>query len=241
MRLAERLDRLHYRVRQNRWLHFFAVFNRIALAAGFIPSGMVKILGERFTDLTVNHPLGHFLDAFFLTGYYYTFVGVMQVTAAVLLLIPRTALLGAFIYLPIILNILVLSLSVRFQGSMLTAPLMLLANLYLLCWDYHKIRLIFPWNYAAAAALVPPREEQTYRFPVRFVAAVVIAVFSVVATVFATLNYALMPMNRLDDCRAQCDRTVDAQYCLTFCDCIHTEGRSLGECMDAYEKGLKPG
>ena len=172
MPLSDTLDRLHFRARQNRWLYFFAIFNRVALAAGFFPSGMVKVLGQRFTDLAVNHPLGHYLDALFRTGYYYTFIGVLQVTAAVLLLIPRTALIGAIIYLPIILNIFVLSLSVRFQGSLLTAPLMILANLYLLCWDYHKLRLIFPWNYRADTTLLPPRETHSYRIPWKFGAAI---------------------------------------------------------------------
>ena len=57
MKRATKLDRLHYRVRTNRWLALFAVFNRVALAASFLPAGIVKIMGERFTDLAVNHPL----------------------------------------------------------------------------------------------------------------------------------------------------------------------------------------
>ena len=146
MSISSVLDRLHFRVKQNKWLGYFAVFNRIALAAGFIPAGMVKIAGERFANgLSVKHPMGHYLDALHQTGYYYTFIGVMQIIAAILLLIPRTALLGALIYFPIILNICILSYAVRFEGSLLTSPLMLLANLYLLCWDYDKLKFIFPW------------------------------------------------------------------------------------------------
>lgn len=103
-------------------------------------------MGERFTDLSNNHPMGHYLEALHRTGYYYTFIGVLQVTAAILLLIPRTATLGALIYFPIILNICILSLAVRFDGSFVSAPLMVLANLYLLCWDYDKLKYIFPLN-----------------------------------------------------------------------------------------------
>lgn len=90
--------------------------------------------------------MGNYLEALHRTGYYYTFIGVMQVTAALLLLIPRTATLGAFLYFPIILNICVLSFAVRFEGSLLSSPLMVLANLYLLCWDYDKWKLILPFN-----------------------------------------------------------------------------------------------
>lgn len=229
------LDRLHYRARQHRWLHFFAVFNRVMLAAGFFPSGLVKVLGQRFTDLAVNHPLGHYLDALYRTGVYYTFVGVMQMTAAVLLLIPRTALLGALLYLPIITNILVLSLSVRFQGSLLTAPLMLLANLYLLCWDYHRLRLIFPWHTAAATASLPPRAERHYRLPWRGGLAALGAVAAVFCGVAFTRFNVLMPRNRLPDCQSQCARYADPAACMSFCDCVHTAGRPLGECLVEFD------
>ena len=146
MNLSATLDRVHMRAKQNRWLQLFAVFNRLALAAGFLPSGYVKVVGERFTALSSCHPMGHYLDAFYQTGFYYTFVGVMQMTAAFLLLIPRTATLGAVLYFPIILNICILSLAVRFEGSLLTSPLMVLANLYLLCWNYDKLKFILPFN-----------------------------------------------------------------------------------------------
>ncbi|TGE27194.1 hypothetical protein [Hymenobacter metallicola] len=145
MSLYSILDRIHAQAKQSRLLRDFAVFNRIALAAGFLPSGYVKIAGERFTNLPVCHPMGHYLDAFYQTGYYYTFVGIMQILAACLLLVPRTAMLGAFIYFPIILNICILSLAVRFEGSLITSPLMVLANLYLLCWDYDKLKFILPF------------------------------------------------------------------------------------------------
>lgn len=48
MSIASTLDRLHLQAKQNRWLWFFSIFNRLALAAGFIPSGIVKMMDERF-------------------------------------------------------------------------------------------------------------------------------------------------------------------------------------------------
>src|SRR5688572_12193932 len=106
--LVTELERQHGELRRNRWLRYFAVFCRIALALGFIPSGIVKVTGERFTGLPPNHPLGHYFDALYLTGSYYTFIGVVQLVTALLLLIPRTALLGAMLYFPMILNIYIL-------------------------------------------------------------------------------------------------------------------------------------
>ena len=105
MSISSKLDKIHSKVKANKWLRYFANFNRIALAAGFLPSGYVKITVERFTDLSVNHPMGNYLEALHHTGYYYTFIGILQMTAAILLLISRTAILGAILYFPIILNI----------------------------------------------------------------------------------------------------------------------------------------
>lgn len=150
MSIASTLDRLHSQATANSWLWLFSIFNRLALAAGFIPAGIVKIMDERFASgLSVNHPMGHYLEALHHTGYYYTFIGIAQIAAAIMLLIPRTITLGAFLYLPIILNICILTYAVRFDGSLFTAPLMTLANLYLLAWNYEKWKFILPFNQSA--------------------------------------------------------------------------------------------
>ena len=39
-------------------MRYFTIFTRLALAAGFLPAGYVKIIGERFTDLHNNQPMG---------------------------------------------------------------------------------------------------------------------------------------------------------------------------------------
>jgi hypothetical protein len=151
MSISATLDRLHSQAKQNSWLWLFSIFNRFALAAGFLPAGMVKIMGERFASgLHANHPMGHYLEALHTTGYYYTFIGVVQVAAAIMLLIPRTVTLGAFLYFPIILNICILTYATRFDGSLFTAPLMTLANLYLLGWNYEKWKYILPFNRQAS-------------------------------------------------------------------------------------------
>lgn len=237
MNIASKLDRIHYQARKNKWLGYFAVFNRLALAAGFIPSGMQKVLGERFTVLAVNHPMGNFLEAFFHTGYYYTFVGLLQVTAAILLLIPRTVTLGAFIYFPIILNICVLSLAVRFDGSQITSPLMLCAGLYLLCWDYHTFKHIFPFNRHVAKDNLPDKEEVSRTFPIWFFAGVLGVILFV--TTHTSVFYEVLPRNTRSDCKNQCIGELESEECLQFCDCIHTEGNSLNECLDQFALSKK--
>jgi hypothetical protein len=147
MSISSTLDRLHAQAKQNRWLWLFSIFNRLALAAGFIPASIVKLMDERFASgLHANHPMGHYLEALHQTGYYYTFIGVVQLAAAIMLLIPRTVTLGAFLYFPVILNITILTYATRFDGSLFTAPLMTLANLYLLGWNYEKWKYILPFN-----------------------------------------------------------------------------------------------
>ncbi|MFB9295017.1 DoxX family protein [Persicitalea jodogahamensis] len=233
MNISDKLDQVHLRVKQNRWHRYFSIFCRIALAAGFLPSGFVKINGERFTDLSNNQPMGHYLEALFHTGYYYPFIGVMQMTAAVLLLIPRTVTLGALIYFPIILNICILSLAVRFDGSHVTAPLMVLANLYLLCWNYDKIKYIFPFN-RTTLDFTLRQEKLSNKFPIAFFTGVA-ATFVLVVLVYLKAHD-VMPRNTLAACKKQFVGSNRTKAGNTFCECIHTYGQPLDQCLAAYGK-----
>jgi hypothetical protein len=147
MSISSTFDRIHSQAKGNSWMWLFSIFCRLALALGFIPAAIVKLIDERFASgLHANHPMGHYLEALHLTGYYYTFIGVVQLLAAIFLLISRTVTVGAFLYFPVILNITVLTYATRFDGSLFTAPLMTLANLYLLGWNYEKWKYILPFN-----------------------------------------------------------------------------------------------
>jgi uncharacterized membrane protein YphA (DoxX/SURF4 family) len=137
------LERLHARARRSRVPRAFTVFTRVVLALGFLPSGLTKVLGNRFTVLGVDNPVGFFFEALYRSGFYWNFLGLCQLAAALLLLVPRTATLGALLYFPIILNIFVLTLSMHFTGTPFITGLMLLANIYLLCWDYDRLKGLF--------------------------------------------------------------------------------------------------
>jgi len=213
-------------------MRYFTIFTRLALAAGFLPAGYVKIIGERFTDLHNNQPMGHYLEALHHTGYYYTFIGYVQILAALLLLIPRTVVLGTLLYLPIILNICILSLAVRFEGSLLTAPLMVIACLYLLCWNYDRIKYILPFNSPPALTLV-----QDKKFPKWFFAVVVLTFVAVGFTV--THMYNLMPRNTLTSCESQCDDSKNPEACKIFCESIHNKGQDLDKSLDQYERAVQ--
>lgn len=148
MSISSTFDRLHAQAKGNSWMWLFSIFCRLSLALGFIPAAIVKLMDERFASgLHAKHPMGYYLEALhYSTGYYYTFIGGAQLAAAIFLLIPRTVTLGAFIYFPVILNITVLTYATRFDGSLFTAPLMTLANLFILGWNYEKWKYILPFN-----------------------------------------------------------------------------------------------
>lgn len=228
------LERLHRNARRNKWLHRFAVFCRIALALGFIPAGLVKVSGERFTGLPSNHPLGHYFDALLLTGSYYTFIGLGQLMAALLMLVPRTAFLGALLYFPIIVNITVLTYAVRFEGTRI-ATFMLLANLFLLAWDYDRLKHVLPIGRTNDDRLHP---DPASKFPLLFFGCVFAALAAVV--IVNQVMYDVRPGNSRIECTNGCD-SRNPMACQRFCGCIYDDGRPLSGCLIEYRRAREVG
>jgi uncharacterized membrane protein YphA (DoxX/SURF4 family) len=234
MSISGRLNHVYYEAKRNKWFHYLAVFCRVMLALGFIPSGVVKVMGERFASgLSVNHPLGHYLEALYTTGYYYTFIGISQLIIALLLLIPRTALLGALMYFPIILNICILTYAVRFEGTRIIT-LMVLANLYLLCWDYDRIKYILPFKQVKEEDYLARKKTLNNKFPFLFFWCVLVMIASVI--LINHFLYTIRPGNSLIECTNGCAGNSNPKACLEFCDCIHKKGKPLQECLVEYDK-----
>jgi len=227
-----RIEEILFEARSDKWFKRFAVFCRIALAAGFLPTGYVKIIGERFTGLPSNNPLGHYFDALHLTGYYYTFIGVAQIIIAILLLIPRTSLLGALMYFPIIINICVLTYATRFDGTRLIT-MMVLANLFLLIWDYNRLKHILPFKQPRTD---PPvlKKPLGNRLRIIFFG----GTFAIIAIIiFGTFYlYEIVPGNAEDECRNQCASSKNPAACEVFCDCIYSQGQPLDSCLATFKK-----
>src|SRR5688572_13487211 len=139
MKLEYILDGLHVSITRRWWLQLFTVFTRVLLGIAFIPPSVKKILHQPFTVLPDSNLVGHYFNALLQTGFYYEFLGWGQLIAAVLLLIPRTAHLGALMFLPIIVNIAVLTSSVGFAGTWLITILMSLAAAWLVVWEYDRL------------------------------------------------------------------------------------------------------
>jgi hypothetical protein len=160
MRFIDTLDDLHVAFTRRWWTQLFAAFTRCLLALGFIQPSITKILHKPFTILPESNPVGAYFAALYNTGFYYEFIGWSQLTAAILLLIPRTSHIGAMLFLPIIANIAVLTSSVGFVGTWLITILMALAATYLVSWEYDRLKPIVFWT----------REAKTRKFNFQYLA-----------------------------------------------------------------------
>jgi hypothetical protein len=236
-----RFEELYYETRADKWFIRFAIFCRIALAAGFIIAGYVKIVGERFAaGLPSNNPLGHYFDALHITGYYYTFIGIAQIITAILLLIPRTSLLGALMYFPIIVNICVLTYATRFDGTR-EVTMMVLASLFLLIWDYDRLKHILPFEQ-------PKTDPHALKKPLGmrlrimfFGGSFAVLAFIIIGTFYL---YEIVPGNSEAECRNQCASSKNPAACQIFCDCIYKQGQPLDSCLATFDKAKnirKPG
>lgn len=160
MNIETILDGIHVSVTRRWYLQLFTAFTRCLLAIGFIPPSIPKIMHRPFTVLPDSNPVGHYFNALYQTGFYYEFIGWSQLIAAFLLLFPRTAHIGALMFLPIIVNIAVLTCSVGFKGTWLITILMGLAATWLVAWEYDRLKPIIFFS----------RDSRTRRLPLQWIA-----------------------------------------------------------------------
>ncbi|MDB4962113.1 MAG: hypothetical protein JWP01_2112 [Myxococcales bacterium] len=130
------------RLRSKRWANLCVINLRFLIGFAFIPSALKKVLDQPFTDPTNSGPFHDFLHAFHATGWFYQFVGVMQLLVAVLLFSQRFATLGALLALPILTAITAFCWSTRVIPTATVATLMLLGTCALAIWDVHRWRAV---------------------------------------------------------------------------------------------------
>lgn len=144
--------------RRKRWINLFIVNLRILLGFAFLPAGLKKTLDQPFTDPHNSGAFHEFLHAFHATGFFYQFVGVVQLTIAVLLMTQRFALVGAFMAVPVFTAITVFCWSTSGLVTAVMVTLMLLGSLTLVGWDYDRWRSVVFTDDGAVEprAAVPP-------------------------------------------------------------------------------------
>ncbi|WPO82052.1 DoxX family protein [Chryseobacterium sp. JJR-5R] len=134
------------RLRTNRINQWIIIHLRYLIGFAFIPSGLVKVMGHRFTTIETDNPVGYFFEALYQSGMYWNFLGWVQVIAGILLITQRYATLGALMFFAIISNIWIITLSMSFNGTWIITSLMMFAVIILLIWDKHKLLPIINYN-----------------------------------------------------------------------------------------------
>jgi uncharacterized membrane protein YphA (DoxX/SURF4 family) len=147
------------RCRQRRSLQLAVANLRILIGFGFLPAGLKKLLGERFTDAGNVGPFHDFLHALWATGPLYRTVGIVQLTGALLLMSQRFAAVGAALLLPVLGVIAVFVWSTAGVPTIATATLMLVGVIALLLWDLHKWRGVFASDRRQAPLAVAPTAD----------------------------------------------------------------------------------
>lgn len=144
------------RLRQRLLMQLFVVYLRYLIGAAFGFASLIKIKGHRFTtedgSAAPLHSAWHFFETMYQSGLYWQFIGVAQLLAGLLLMTQRYARLGALLFLPIIANIFVITLSFDFGLTPVITGLMLLANLLLVWWEWPLLRVLLNQTPAALPA-----------------------------------------------------------------------------------------
>lgn len=115
------------------------IWTRYLIGFAFIPSGLKKVAGLRFTSMPVSNPVGFFFEALYQSGIYWNFLGWTQVIAAFLLMTQRFATLGNVIFFSLVSNVFLITFSMQFKGTVYITALMLFASFCLLLWDLPKL------------------------------------------------------------------------------------------------------
>ena len=138
-----KINSTYSRIRSTSWLNILVILSRYLIAFAFIPSGLKKIMGLRFTQIGIDNPIGFFFEGLFQSGIYWNFIGWAQVVAAFLLMTQRFATLGTLFFFFIISNIWVITISLHFTGTWIITSLLLFAIIMMLLWDFNKLKFIF--------------------------------------------------------------------------------------------------
>ena len=124
----------------------FIIYTRYLIGASFVFASIVKLKGGRFTTIGgENEPINsawHMFETLYQSGLWWKFLGLGQIVAGFLLMTQRYSKLGALMFLPVISNVFVITLSYDFRGTPIITGLMLLANVMLIIWDWDELKIL---------------------------------------------------------------------------------------------------
>lgn len=134
------------RLREKFWTQIFIIYTRYLIGSAFVFASIIKIRGSRFTAESGElHPIDsswHMFETLYQSGLYWKFLGIGQLIAGFLLMTQRYSKLGAVMFLPIIVNVFVITISYYFAYTPVITGLMLLANIMLILWDWNSLKVL---------------------------------------------------------------------------------------------------
>lgn len=127
-------------------LQLLTIGIRYVLGSAFVWASILKIRGVRFTPQSGEYApinsLNHLLESMYRFGLFWQFIGWGQLISGFLLMSQVFSTLGAVVYFPMILTIFIITTYFQSQAILAITSLMLLANLYLLLWDWNKLKFV---------------------------------------------------------------------------------------------------
>lgn len=158
----------------------FVIYLRYLTGFAFVFASIVKIKGERFTLIPPTEPVGYFFEAMYQSGFYWNFLGWVQLISGALLMSQRFSTIGALIFLPVITNVCLITHSVDFgSGTPVITTLMLLGTIFLVLWDYKKWIILFKKDHLIYLDLRTEPEDKLMNDSAWVVAGVLFVVFTV--------------------------------------------------------------
>ena len=159
------------------FLRLGIIYLRYLMGFAFVWASIVKIRGERFTSISVFDPVGYFFEAIYQTGFYWNFLGWAQFIAEVLLMTQHFASFGAFVFLPVILNVCVITWSINFgSGTPVITLLMSLGTIGLLVWDYKRWIILFQYDHQIKIDLTTESKDTVMTDPVWTISGIIFVV-----------------------------------------------------------------
>jgi len=170
---------------KQRWIiKLFVIYLRYLIGFAFVFASIVKIKGERFTSIPTTEPVGYFFEALYQSGFYWNFLGWAQFISGALLMSQRFSTIGAMIFLPVILNVCLITNSIDFgSGTPVITTLMLLGTTFLLLWDYKKWTILFYYDHHIKLDLTHEPEDRLMTDPVWTITGVTFILLTVIVQI----------------------------------------------------------
>jgi len=185
------------RTEYDRLQKWFRLFMRFALAAQMFHYGIAKVIPTQFAApslVTLVEPVGNLSITDLLWTFigastpYQMFTGWAEMAAGVLLLVPRTASLGAIVAFVDMTQVFALNMWYDFGLKQISFNYMVM-SLVVLAPDLPRLADVLVWNRPAPAAAEPPLFESERTNRRALIAQALVGVYLLAMYVYIGVNY----------------------------------------------------